>query len=514
MHHVPERYNASLLLDANLDAGRSEQVAFYAADAQMTYRELFHHTCRMGRALLALGVRREQRVMLVLSDTPNFPVAFLGTMRIGAVPVPVNPLFKGADFRYIVEDLASPVIIAEEPFLDKVTKALADYPEKVILISTGPARTGVHSLPHLLAGQPHDLPPTLTHRDDIAFLLYSGGSTGKPKGVVHLHHDIPFTCESYARNVLKISQEDIVFGRALYHAYGLGAALTFPLWAGASSVLCADKPTPNNILGTITRFRPTLLCLVPTLYNTILNDPTATQYTLDSLRLCISAAEPLPPKTWRRWKETFGLTILDGIGSTEMLHIFCSNTPDHLCPGSSGKPVPGYELRVLNPDGMVAKPGEAGELAVKGDSASPFYWHQHAKSMQTMRGEWIMTGDRYHVDSSGFYWYEGRTDDMIRVGGEWVSSIEIENTLLEHPHVKEAAVVGVPIEGIMRIKAVITLRPDHHVTPAQLVGQLQEWCKAKLQRYQYPHLIDFTEELPKTTTGKIQRYQLRGASPV
>jgi benzoate-CoA ligase family protein len=509
MYNVPERYNASILLDSNIEAGHSNKVAFYFADTRMTYGELFSQTCRMGSALLELSVQREHRVLLVLSDTPNYPIAFLGALRIGAVPVPVNPLFKGEDYRYIVEDLNIQVIITDEPFLDKITTALIGYSKKIVLVSTGPVRAGIYSMSELLAAQNNYLPLTLTHRDDIAFLLYSGGSTGRPKGVVHLHHDILFTCETYARNVLKINTDDIVFGRALYHAYGLGAAITFPLWAGASSILCSHKPTPKTLLDTIVHFRPTVLFLVPTLYNTILNDPAAVQYKLDSLRLCISAAEPLPPETWRRWKETFGVTILDGIGSTEMLHIFCSNTIEELCPGSSGKPVPGYELRIVNADASITRHGEAGELAVKGDSAAPFYWHQHAKSMQTMRGEWVMTGDRYHIDNEGFYWYEGRTDDMIRVGGEWVSPIEIENTLLENACVKEAAVVGVPIDGIMRIKAVITLLPDLTTSRAELVVQLQEWCKAKLERYQYPHLIDFVEELPKTTTGKIQRYQLR-----
>lgn len=347
----------------------------------------------------------------------------------------------------------------------------------------------------------------------MAFWLYSSGSTGKPKGVVHLHQDIPATCDAYARNVLQLTEDDIVFGRVLFHAYGLGNSLTFPFSAGASSVLVPGRPTAQRILDAIERYRPTVLCLVPTLYNAILNDfgsgaASSKPPDVSSLRLCISAAEPLPPETWRRWKETFGLTILDGIGSTEMLHIFCSNTHEACRPGSSGKPVPGYELRLLNDNGMPVVDGATGNLFVKGESAAPFYWHQREKSRLTTQGEWTATGDRYRVDADGFYWYEGRTDDMLKVGGEWVSPIEIENVLMEHPAVAEAAAVGITVEGVMRIRAVVILAPEHEPAP-ELARELQEWCKTRLQRYCYPHVIDFVDELPKTATGKIQRFKLR-----
>jgi benzoate-CoA ligase len=269
---------------------------------------------------------------------------------------------------------------------------------------------------------------------------------------------------------------------------------------------------PRGFLDVIERYRPTLLCLVPTLYNAILNEPSAASSDLSSIRRCISAAEPLAPEICRRWNETFGQIILDGIGSTELLHIFCSNTDEVCRPGSSGKPVPGYELRIVDDEDKPVRTGETGHLFVKGASASPYYWHRREQSLRTMRGEWTATGDRYRIDAEGFYWYEGRADDMLKVGGEWVSPIEIENALMEHPAVSEVAVVGIPVEGVMRIRAVIIPAGEHSPTDV-LKSELQQWCKQRLQRFQYPHMVDFVTELPKTATGKIQRYKLREYVP-
>jgi benzoate-CoA ligase len=508
MVDVPERYNVGSLLDANLDAGRADKPAIVCGEERVTYTELHARACAMGRALLSLGVRREDRVVLILDDTPEFPVAFWGAIRIGAVPVPVNPLLRGDDYRFFVEDTYARAVVAEPAYLDKLTQALADLPEPPRVIATGEAPAADHRLDALLAAHRGDLALADTHRDDVALMLYSGGSTGRPKAIVHLHHDVPCTCETYARHVLHLTEADVVFARALFHAYGLGAGVTFPCWAGATAVLRPGRPTPRGILATLQEHRPSLVFLVPTLYNAILNDPEAGEFDLSGIRLCLSAAEPLAPEVWRRWKEAFGLEILDGIGSTELLHIFCSNTPGAIRPGSSGTPVPGYELRLQDEDGREVATGQVGDLFVKGDSAAPFYWHQHGKSRQTMRGEWVHTGDRYRRDEDGFYWYEGRSDDMIKVRGEWVSPIEIENTLCEYPAVHEAAVVGVPIDGVTTIKATVVLKADYESSPL-LVRELQDWCKGRLQRYQFPHAIDFVDELPKTTTGKIQRFRLR-----
>jgi len=516
---IPEKYNAATVIDANLEAGRGGKTAIYFGDERITYQDLFDRVSAMARALRALGVAREQRVLLVLGDTPAFPVAFFGAMRIGAVPVPINPLYKASDYRFFLEDSYARVVITETSCLEKLAQALGGYDEAVSVIIADEAADRVMptivpsaiSLADLLDAHKGESPLANTHREDMAFWLYSSGSTGKPKGVVHLHQDVPATCDSYARHVLRLTERDIVFGRVLFHAYGLGNALSFPFSRGASTVLLPGRPTTRGILDAVERYRPTVLCLVPTLYNAILNDAGAAASDLSSLRLCISAAEPLAPETWRRWKDTFGQIILDGIGSTEMLHIFCSNTVEQHKPGSSGKPVPGYELRILDDEGRPAAAGETGNLFVKGASAAPCYWHQREKSCRTMQGEWTATGDRFRVDDEGFYWYEGRADDMLKVGGEWVSPIEMENVLMEHPAVSEAAVVGIPVAGVMRVRAVTVLNP--HQASATLKEELQEWCKARLQRFQYPHIIDFVDELPKTATGKIQRFKLRELAP-
>ena len=508
MFELPERYNVTTLIDANLTAGRAAKTALLCDDEEVSYGELLSRVCRMGRALRRLGVRQGDRVVLILGDTPVFPVAFFGALRIGAVPCPINPLFREEDYAFFVRDAGAFVVVSDATYAAKVGRSLTGYPGNVSLIAPAGSADDALSLEDLMSAEQDFLAPADTHRDDMAFWLYSGGSTGLPKAVLHAHQDIPFTCESYARHVLGIRESDVCFARVLFHAYGLGGGLTFPIWAGATSILFPERPTPAGIITVIERFRPSLLFLVPALYNAILNEPTSACGDLSSLRLCISAAEPLAPEIWRRWHDHFGLEILDGLGSTEMLHIFCSPVPGTVRPGSSGKPVPGYELRLVDDAGAVITKGDVGTLQVRGASAFSGYWRQRAKTLKTLIGEWVTTGDRYRVDRDGFYWYEGRTDDMIKIGGEWVSPIEIENVLHEHSAVREAAVVGVAVGGIMRIRAAVVLASGR-TGSAVLTRELQEWCKNHLQRYQYPHLIDFVLELPKTITGKVQRFRLR-----
>jgi benzoate-CoA ligase len=325
---------------------------------------------------------------------------------------------------------------------------------------------------------------------------------------VHLHHDIPYTCETFAKEILRIAEADATFSSTkLYHAYGLGNNLTFPYWVGATTVLRPGRPDPRGLLETAQRERPSLFFSVPTLYGAMVNLPDAAEHDLSSVRMCVSAAEPLAPEVLRRWQGCFGLDIIDGIGSTEMLHIYCSNRPGDVKPGTSGRPVPGYELVLLDERREPVARGEVGNLYVRGDSALAYYWHQHEKTKAAIHGEEFFTGDRYRVDDDGCYVYEGRADDMIKVGGLWASPIEIENVLVEHPRVLEAAAVGVDHEYTTRVKAFVICRGD----PGDdgLVGELQEWCKSRLRRYEYPHFIDFVDELPKTPTGKIQRYKLR-----
>jgi benzoate-CoA ligase family protein len=507
---LPERYNVSTILDRNLEAGRGAKVALRDAGGEATYQQLLDDACAAGRALRALGVQREQRVLLVQDDSPAFVAAFLGAIRAGMVPVPLNPLFKADDYRYLLADSDAQAVIVDLELLDKVREALAVHPERVELIVVGGAAEGAHGFSELLAEHAGELAPANTHRDDPAFWLYSSGSTGRPKGVVHLQHDLPYTCQTYASQVLGIREDDVCLSTTkLFHAYGFGNCLSFPFWVGATAVQLRGRPIPDRVFEAVERFRPTLFFSVPTLYNAMLRSPGAERRDLSSVRLCVSAAESLPADIWRRWHDAYGLTILDGIGSTEMLHIFCSNTLTELQPGSSGKPVPGYELKLLDEQLASTPPGETGNLYVRGDSALAFYWRQHEKTKQTVLGDWIYTGDRYRQDADGFWWHQGRADDMLKVGGNWVSPVEMEQALGEHDAVDECAVVQVLVEGLTRIKAVVvTSRAGRE----QLTPELQAWCKQRLQRYEYPHIVEYVDELPKTTTGKIQRYKLREAA--
>ncbi len=501
---LPDRYNvASDLLARNLKAGRGAKVAIHHAGGEVTYAELHELACGAAARFRELGVRREERVLIVAYDAPGWVAAFLGAGLIGAVPVPVNPLLqRSEDYDHYIEDALARVVVVDANTEEKVGAAArraAEAPQVVRTDTIG-------------KGAPVD--PAPTRRDDMAFWLYSSGSTGKPKAVVHLQHDIPYTCVTYAEQVLGIKESDTTFSTTgLFHAYGFGNNLSFPYWVGGSTVLHAGRNTPATVLDTIEKRRPTLFFSAPTLYNAILNFDGSRGRNLSSIRHCVAAAESLPAEVWQRWKDAFGLTILDGVGSTEMLHIYCSNRLDEVRPGSSGKPVPGYDLKILDPEGRPAGAGEAGDLYVKGDSALALYWAQHEKSKRSIVGEWFFTGDRYRVDADGFYWYEGRSDDMIKVSGLWVSPVEIEAALIQHPAVAESAVVGVTVDGFTRIKAFVIVKGDAAPGDA-LAAELQEHCKSRLQRFQYPHLIEFVPELPKTVTGKIQRYKLRDQEAV
>ena len=496
---LPNRYNvAADLLDRNLNAGRADKIAIHSAGGDVSYGELFKLACGAARTLKELGVRREERVLIVAYDSPGWVAAFLGAIRLGAVPVAVNPLLqRSEDYDHFIEDSLARVVVVDGATEEKLQAA---------------ADRAAEPPPLLRAGQiavEKEVEPAPTRRDDMAFWLYSSGSTGKPKAVVHLQHDIPYTCVTYGEQVLGIKESDTTFSTTgLFHAYGFGNNLTMPYWVGASTVLHAGRHTPATVLDTIEKRRPTLFFSAPTLFNAILNFEGSRSRDLSSIRHCVAAAESLPAEVWRRWKEAYGLTILDGVGSTEMLHIYCSNRLDDVRPGSSGKAVPGYELKILDEEGKPVPAGDAGDLYVKGDSALALYWAQHEKSKRSILGEWFFTGDRYRVDEDGYYWYEGRSDDMIKVSGLWASPIEIESALLEHPSVAESAVVGVEVNGFTRIKAFVITKSGVEAGDG-LVTALQEHCKSKLQRYQFPHMIEFVSELPKTVTGKIQRYKLR-----
>ncbi|HEX4107284.1 MAG TPA: benzoate-CoA ligase family protein [Solirubrobacteraceae bacterium] len=501
-----ERANASQIVDRVVESGRGAKLAYVADDASLTYEQLLAQVARAGNLLRELGVRREQRVLLVLDDTTAFPALFLGAIRIGAVPVPVSVLDKPDNFRHFVEDSYAEVVACEAACLPVLREALARLAVRYLV--RGPAEADAESLPAALAAQDPELDPVASHPDDMAFWLYSSGSTGRPKGVVHLQHDIGVTCQCFAGRILGLGPEDRVFSTTkLHHAYGLGNGLSFPLWFGATAVLMDGPPRPDRILSTLLERRPTVLCSVPALYALLCREPGA-EGALDSVRTCVSAAEPLPAPTLRRWRERFGVSIIDGVGSTEMLHIYCSNRPGEVVPGTSGWPVPGYELRLVDDQGTVLEGPAAGSLEVRGDSCTAYYWHQRDKSRRTIHGEWFATGDRYERRADGTYAFVGRMDDMLKVGGLWFSPVDMEHVLLEHPHVRGAGVVGVEVQEISRIAAFIECNPDAPAGEA-LADELRAWCKARMRRYEYPHEVHVVDALPRTLTGKVQRFRLR-----
>jgi benzoate-CoA ligase len=444
-------------------------------------------------------------VLLVLDDTTVFPTLFLGAIRIGAVPVPVSPLDKDDNFRHFVDDSYAELVATDAPLVERLAGALAGRPVR-FLVRDGEG-TEVVEFDQAMEAQPDELDAAPTHRDDVAFWLYSSGSTGKPKGVVHLQHDIGVTCDTYAGKVLGLREQDITFSTTkLFHAYGLGNGLSFPFSSGATAVLMRGATKPEPILETVRRHRPSVFFSVPALFGAIVREPAA-DGAFDSVRFCVSAAEPLPAATFERWRDRFGIEIVDGIGSTEMLHIYCSNRPGRVAPGTSGWPVEGYELRLVDELGTPLDGPAIGELQVRGDSCAAHYWHQHEKTKGSMLGEWFASGDRYERGTDGTYTYVGRVDDMLKVGGLWVSPVDMEHVLMEHPRVSGVGVVGITLDEATRIAAFVECAGEPG--DEALAEELRSWCKERLRRYEYPHLIQFVDELPRTLTGKVQRFRLR-----
>ncbi|WP_354698593.1 Benzoate--CoA ligase [Paraconexibacter sp. AEG42_29] len=500
-----DRWNASSIVDRHEE--RSTKTAYIDGDTTLTYGELRQQVNRAGHLLRGLGVRREDRVLLVLDDSIAFPVMFFGAMRIGAVPVPVSGLDKSENFRHYHSDTYAEVVVADAASLPRLQDALAGEPVRYVFAGEpGHTPPGVLNLAEGLAGQSDELEAWPTHRDDMAFWLYSSGSTGRPKGAVHLHHDIAVTCETYAANVLGLREDDVTFSTTkLFHAYGLGNGLSFPLWFGATAVLMNGPTKPEAILRTLHRHRPTIFFSVPAVYRMIAREPEAPA-AFASVRRCVSASEPLPPQTFRTFKDRFGVEIVDGIGSTELLHIYCSNRPGEIVPGTTGKGVPGYELRLVDEFGSVLQGAATGALEVRGDSCAAYYWHQHEKTKSSMRGDWFATGDRYERREDGNFVYIGRLDQMFKVGGLWVSPVDMEHALLEHDRVRGVGVTATTINNASRIAAFVECDGDGD---EELAAELRALCKERLRRYEYPHVVEFVDALPRTLTGKVQRFKLR-----
>ena len=509
---VPRAYNAaSEFIDANLAPGRAERCAIIDDAGQYSYAELAARVNQAGNMLREVGAGMESRVAMCLLDGIDFAAVFWGAIKAGAVPIPLNTLLTSGDYAYMLRDCRAKVLVVSEALYPKLEPILDQSPHLQAVVVAGADSHREPSLAARLDNASDRLEPADTTADDIAFWLYTSGSTGVAKGSMHLHRDLVVTAALYGKGVLGIEASDIVFSAAkLFFAYGLGNAMSFPFYVGATAVLMAERPTPDAVMAKLRAHQPTIFYGVPTLYGAILaNDRHHRDSSSKRLRICVSAGEALPEGVGHAWQERFGVSILDGLGSTEMLHIFLSNAPQDVCYGTSGRPVPGYELEVVAETGGPAAVGEIGELWVKGGSSAVAYWNQRAKSLDAFHGPWTRTGDKYIVDEDGRYHYCGRTDDMLKVSGNWVSPFEVESALIAHPDVQEAAVVGHRDEqGLQKPKAIVVLSPGVE-SSAALAEDLKGFVKERLAPYKYPRWVEFTDSLPKTATGKIQRFKLR-----
>jgi len=504
-------YNAvTWLLDRNIDEGRAKKLAFTDTVSELTYGDLQKQSRRVANMLRRLGVRREERVAMIMLDTTDFPAVFLGAIRAGIVPVPLNTLLTSDQYAYVLADCRARVLFISQALLPVVKDMLGRMPDLDHVVVSGNDAQGYKKLSDELAGESDAFVTAATHADEPAFWLYSSGSTGMPKGVRHLHSNLAATADTYAKQVLGIREEDVCLSAAkLFFAYGLGNALTFPMSVGATTILNSERPTPAAMFALMNKYNPSIFFGVPTLFSAMLNDETLKQERGGTrLRICTSAGEALPESVGNAWKARFGVDILDGVGSTELLHIFLSNAPDDIKYGSSGRPVPGYKVRLVNEAGADVPDGEVGELLVDAPSAGEGYWNQRSKSRRTFEGHWTRTGDKYVRDADGRYTFCGRSDDMFKVSGIWVSPFEVESALITHPSVLEAAVVPeADAEGLLKPKAFVVLRAD--AKTGGLQEALKEHVKQKIGVWKYPRWIEVVDSLPKTATGKIQRFKLR-----
>ena len=511
-------YNAaSDFIDRNVAEGRGEKLAFIDPVRSLTYRQLQERCNRFANALPRLGIGRERRIMMIMLDTVEFPAVFWGAIKAGVVAVPINTLLTLEQWRFMIEDSRADAVVISAALLERARPVLDDVAaNRHLHVIVADGAPGPHDigLDALLANSTESVDAAPTHADETAFWLYSSGSTGNPKGTRHVHSSPYWSALSYGAGIVGVRTDDIGFSVAkLFFAYGLGNSMNFPMAVGATTILYPDRPTPDTVLSTMRQHNPTLFYCVPTLYAAMLANPDVGRGAGSSrLRLCLSAGEALPEDVGRRWEEKVGCEILDGLGSTEMLHIFCSNRAGMVRYGSSGTPIPNYEAKLVDDDGKELGAGEIGELVIKGPTAAEGYWNQRSRSRRTFAGVWVHTGDKYRMDEDGYYYCCGRTDDMFKVSGIWVSPFEVESALISHPSVLEAAVIGAEdTDGLLKPKAFVVLKPGHQRSEG-LLDDLKAHVKDKAGPWKYPRWIEVRTELPKTATGKIQRFKLRSES--
>jgi benzoate-CoA ligase family protein len=499
-------------IDRHLEEGRGDKVAIRIhGGGVVTYRTLAEHVNRAGNALVNLGASKGDRILMIVKDSAEFYYLFWGAIKAGIIPVPLNTLLRAKDYAYMIENSEAAGVLYSPEYSSEVNSALeqSTHKPKIILLTDGSGETIAKQM---LNASPY-LDAAITAADEDCFWLYSSGTTGGPKGVIHTHKDMVVTSQHYAVGILGVNERDICFSAAkLFFAYGLGNAMTFPLWVGAEAILLPGPPTPDSCHEVIETYKPTIFYGVPTLYAAQLKSMGSTEKKdpdLSSIRVCTSAGEALPPDLLKRWVDKTGIPLLDGIGTTEILHIFLSNRIGNVKPGASGLAVPGYEGKVVDSKGQEVPTGETGDLMIKGDSLLKLYWRNPEKTTESLKDGWMYTGDTYYQDDEGFFFCCGRSDDMLKVGGIWCSPVEIENKLVEHQKVLEAAIVGrEDNEQLIKPEAFVVLN-DATDAGEDLAAELLEHCKSGLARYKYPRWFNFVDDLPKTATGKIQRFKLR-----